>query len=176
MVKRMLTAALCGLLYCGTLRSDPGCTELQLTADASATTVDLYDTVTVTVYLGCVGDPLYGFQAFLKVDPIIGGNTPGAFAIALSDFEYNPDVFGLPLVYPSQDEDGNITLAAGVDFFHSQPPTETGGAVCTLTFTAINTGTATLRFVDHEPPTSVSDGGFDYIKPATVDSQTITVQ
>lgn len=182
MLKRLCLIAFALPVYCGTLRGEdpPACEGVQLSlyAPSGDYTLAVDDEIVIAINLGCVGDPLYGYQAFVQIeqiDPIPSSQSDPA-SIEFVSGEYNGDIFGLPLVDPIYADANVVTSSAGVDFLHSQPPTETGGDIAYLTFRARAAGTCRLRFVGDEPPTCLSDGSFECVKAATPDSAIITVE
>ena len=97
-----------------------------------------------------------GFQAFIEFDPVamtfIGGN-------------YEPDPFGLPIL-PIIASGNMIDLAAGIDTFNAQPPTDMDAPLARLSFIANEEFcTPNVVFRPHIPPTRLTDPVGDDIVP-----------
>ena len=127
-------AALGGTTFAGPMPTDAPCTAVQfdLTLDSPAgACLAPGDTVTVVLSMGCVNDPVYGYQAFVSYDPS---------ALEFVSGEYQRwDRFGMPLLSPITATNGEIDLAAGVDPFTGQPPITAGRAeLVELVFRALS--------------------------------------
>lgn len=97
-----------------------------------------------------------GYQAFLHVDPA---------QLQLVSADYADGIFWMPLVVPTQDIDGNIEVAAGIDFFRQEPPESGNACLCRLTFAILRPCSA-ITFPQHVPPSEFADLDGNVIHPA----------
>lgn len=135
---------------------------LKLTVSGGNEPVEPGDVIVVTVRMEELGDnEAAGFQAFLEYDP--------QKLIFLSG-EYTPTPFGLPILSPIEAVDGQIDLAAGVDPESGQEPTNSNATLAVMTFVVDESMScvSTLAFREHSPPTRISDGVGEPIKPLTL--------
>lgn len=105
--------------------------------------------LTVTLDQSSLPVSVVGFQAFLLFDPsMIGAEARDLFInSALYGITFRKTVSG-----------GDVDLAAGVDLFHGQPPTNADGTAATLNFTAgVAEGTTRLTFRENNPPSRFTD-------------------
>jgi hypothetical protein len=95
----------------------------------------------------CLQVPVLGYQAFLAFDPDVLAFVSGQYL--------SFDVFGLPVV-PITVNGGEITLAAGINPWLGQQPTQQDADLARLTFQVIANGQTEIVFPEHYPPTSFS--------------------
>lgn len=95
--------------------------------------------VHVTLALSCVNVPLTGYQAFVAFDPVALTFVEASYVL--------PAPFGLPLIAPTADGAGKISLAAGINAFAGQSPTQASADLAHLIFQADATQDVTrIRF------------------------------
>lgn len=126
------------------------------------------DTVVVIFSMADLPEPVTGYQAFLQFDPSALSFISGSYAL--------PDPFGLPLVSPITASEGEISLAAGVNFLMGQSPTDVDADLATLVFeaNAVNINTL-VGFRPGEPTTQfTTDSGFA-ILPALTATRLIAI-
>lgn len=138
------------------------------TAGNQTICVSAGQTVTLFVRMsGFAGQPVVGYQAFLEFDSDILQFVSGT---------YTPAPFGLPLVFPVIANGEEIDVAAGINQFLGQPPTQADALLVTLVFQArVTTGKGSVRFRPHEPPTQFANLAGDTIAPALLNSPQISV-
>jgi hypothetical protein len=126
------------------------------------------ESVTVTLAMADLPDPVSGYQAFLVFDPSVLQFVEGSYHL--------PEPFGLPIIYPITADDGRLELAAGINLFGGQQPTTVDADLVTLVFEAQAVeGSTVIAFGRQEPFTQFADSGGMAVFPALVDSPLIVV-
>lgn len=117
--------------------------------------------ITVAVRLRNISaTPVAGWQAFLEFDPA---------RLSFVSGTYVTTNFGLPLVSPIAAQSNHIDLAAGINPFLSQNPTNVDQDIAILTFNTVGTGCLPqVRVRTHTPPTRLTDSGGLSIDPLTL--------
>jgi hypothetical protein len=124
--------------------------------------------VTVTLAMADLPEPVSGYQAFLTFNPLVLRFVEGSYHL--------PEPFGLPIIYPVTADDGRIELAAGINLFGGQQPTSDDADLVILVFEAqVVEGSTRIAFSRQEPFTQFTDTGGMAIFPALVDSPLIVV-
>jgi hypothetical protein len=109
-----------------------------------------------------------GYQAFLEF-------TPGALEFVDGSYML-PIPYGLPILSPISTVDDGIDLAAGIDNFGGQAPTDQPADLAVLTFmTGTTEGLAQVRFRLNEPTTQFSNALGQSLLPQLVDGPVLCV-
>ena len=104
--------------------------------------------------------PVSGWQVFLEFD---------AARLTFSSGSYMTDRFGLPVIFPIAAHGNQIDLAAGINPFTGQSPTNVDQDIAYLTFAVVGTGCpAHVRVRPHSPPTRLTDDSGNSIVPLTI--------
>ena len=126
------------------------------------------DLLQVTLSMSCLDVPLTGYQAFLEYDPNVLSFVQGDYIL--------PEPFGLPLIYPIAGDQGELSMAAGLNPFSGQDPAQDDADLVTLVFQANTAQDITrLRFRVDVPATRATtlDGP---VSPAVFDSPALLVR
>ena len=118
--------------------------------------------ITIAVSLeDLASPPAAGYQVFLEFDDSHMAFVAGA---------YVTDRFGLGIVNPITAASGQMTLAAGVNVFTSQPPVTADSDLAYLVFQPLGTGCEPrIRMrTSANPPTRVTDSSGFAIEPLTL--------
>jgi hypothetical protein len=125
----------------------PGVLRLQV-AGGDCPCFELGNTVTVTLSMSGLTQPITGYQAILGFDPTVLQFVSGSYAL--------PAPFGWPVITPIVADGATLSLAAGINPIFGQQPTLTDADLATLTFHVLAIGTTDVGFAAHAPPTSFS--------------------
>lgn len=112
--------------------------------------------------------PVVGYQAFLRFDSSLLQFVSGSYSL--------PNPFGLPIIMPIAANGDDIDLAAGINQFTGQQPTQANALLATLTFQARPIqGVAHVAFRPHDPPSQFADNLGDTIQPDLIDAPQISI-
>lgn len=166
MFKRLIVAA-CVILGAARAPADPEMCVVSLELTASSVSIEVDETVTVTLALdNCPAIGLVGWQSFISYDTDVLEFVSGT---------YTARPFENRLVDPITSDDGLIASAAGVALTFPPVPSSASNNLVYLTFRGCGEGQTTVYFVEHDPPTVCSDAQGGPVWPVLIDSQAIQV-
>ncbi len=147
-----------------------GCTQNKLVFEVPAASlcVKSGDMVTVELWQRALTTPVRGFQAWAQFD---------STAMAFSSGTYTASPYGLPVISPITASGDNIDMAAGINNFGGQTPTQADALLVTLTFdtTGKPEGATTVSFRYRDPPSRFTKADGTELTPCLVQSPTILI-